>query len=114
MQIDNLLTPAALYNIRKVALESTTFFDSKVGYLGSYMDDGLQSVWIMKLARELQELMPRVLKDQALRQAWFYKYDSGSEDEVRKKDVAPAPRIKNTLNSIPPPSPLLATFVAEL
>jgi len=84
LQIDNLLTETALREIRKVALESTTFYDSKVGYLGSYMDDGLSSTWIRKLGRELQERLPRVLKDQPLRQAWFYKYDSEDEDNYQR------------------------------
>ena len=78
LQIDELLTPTALHQLRSLALESTTFYDTKNGYLGSYLDDGPSSPWLDMLARELQERMPRILKGQPLQQAWFYKYDSSA------------------------------------
>jgi len=74
--IDQFLSNDGLHHLRNLALESTTFYDGKLGYLGSYVDDGLTSSWLDSLSRELQERMPRVLGNMPLRQAWMYKYDS--------------------------------------
>jgi len=77
--IDRFLSEDGLRNLRNLALESTTFYDGKLGYLGSYVDDGLTSSWLDNLSRELQERLPRVLGNMPLRQAWMYKYDSDNE-----------------------------------
>jgi len=74
--IDNFLSRDGLHHLRTVALDSTTFFDAKLGYLGSYQDDGLSSSWLDSLGRELQERLPKILNNLPLRQAWMYKYDS--------------------------------------
>jgi hypothetical protein len=76
LAIDNFLTPTCLTQLYNLALESTVFFDSKKGYLGAYLDDGLTSPWLRYLARELQERMKGVLGNLELKQAWMYKYDS--------------------------------------
>ena len=71
--VDDFLTPHALQFMRELALGSTTFWDIKNGYMGSYLGHGLQSPWLAYMARELQELMPDVIQGLPLRQAWFYK-----------------------------------------
>ena len=74
--VDEFLSADGLRNLRNLALESTTFYDGKLGYLGSYVDDGLTSSWMDALSRELQERLPRVLGEMPLRQAWMYKVSS--------------------------------------
>jgi lipoprotein NlpI len=74
--IDGLLTPEALAAIRRFCRESTIWNNIKPGYLGAYFFDGFCSELLLRLAWELRERMPRVIKDLPLNMMWGFKCDS--------------------------------------
>ena len=79
--IDDILSQEALNNIRKVLLESTVFFQTKMplsfgGYAGAYIDDGLHHKILLQLSMELSKALPRIMKGHPLRYLWAYKYDA--------------------------------------
>tara|TARA_B110000008_G_scaffold60207_1_gene59786 strand:+ start:424 stop:1995 length:1572 start_codon:yes stop_codon:yes gene_type:complete len=75
--IDNFLSPSALNSIRKFLLESTIWFDIKIGgYLGAYLKDGLACPLLLQIADELRVNLPKIFKKHQLKQLWAYKYDS--------------------------------------
>lgn len=79
--IDDLLSTQALENIRKVLLESTVWFETKMpiefgGYVGAYIDDGLHDRILLQLAFELNKALPNIMKGHPLQYLWAYKYDS--------------------------------------
>ena len=80
--IDNLLTKSALSDIHSLLLESTIFYQTKMpfkfgGYAGAYIDDGLHSKILLRLAFELHKsLSPDIMKKEYdLKYMWAYKYD---------------------------------------
>ena len=75
--IDDFLGTEALESLRKFLLESTIWFEQKVGgYLGAYLNDGLASPLILQIASELKSRFPLIIKNHSLNQVWAYKYDS--------------------------------------
>ena len=79
--IDDILSPEALHNIRKVLLESTVWYQTKMpavygGYAGAYLDDGLHHKILLQLSMELFQALPRIMKGNPLRYLWAYKYDA--------------------------------------
>jgi len=76
LAIDSLLTPEALQAMRRFCRESTIWNNIKGGYLGAYFYDGFCSELLLRLAWELRQKMPRVIKDHALNMMWGYKCDS--------------------------------------
>jgi hypothetical protein len=79
--IDKLLTPEALTRIRQLMLESTVFYQTKMplkfgGYVGAYIDDGLNDRILLQLAFELYHKLPKLMKGNFLKYMWAYKYDS--------------------------------------
>ena len=82
--IDNLLTPTALQSIRKILLQNTVFYQTKMplrfgGYAGAYLDDGLHDRILVRLSYELHKKLPRIMEDHPLRYLWAYRYDSEYE-----------------------------------
>lgn len=74
---DDLLTEEALLALRKYYEEATIFWDSKPGYVGSYIfDGGFGNPVIAQLIEELMDNFPRLICDHRLNNAWAYKYDS--------------------------------------
>ncbi|CAN0254180.1 unnamed protein product, partial [Pylaiella littoralis] len=73
---DGFLLPEALEGVLNFCREATVFFDVKLGYLGAYFNDGLTSPWLVQIAYELQERLPRVLEGMTLSNLWAYKFDS--------------------------------------
>ncbi|CAM9597552.1 unnamed protein product, partial [Hapterophycus canaliculatus] len=73
---DGFLSPEALEGVLDYCREATVFFDVKLGYLGAYLNDGLTSPWLVQIAHELQERLPRLLKGMTLSNMWAYKFDS--------------------------------------
>eukprot|EP00752_Nemacystus_decipiens_P002896 g2694.t2 len=73
---DGFLSPEALEGVLEFCREATVFFDIKPGYLGAYFNEGLTSPWLVQIAHELQERLPRVLEGMTLSNLWAYKFDS--------------------------------------
>jgi Flp pilus assembly protein TadD len=74
--LDNLLTPQALESVRLFCRESTIWNNIKPGYLGAYFYDGFCSNLLLRLAWELREHMPRVIRDLPLNMMWGFKCDA--------------------------------------
>lgn len=73
---DGLLTSAAMQALRRYCRESTFWNNIKPGYLGSYFFDGFCSRFLLRLAWELRERLPRVIQGLPLQMMWGYKCDS--------------------------------------
>ena len=76
LAIDNLLTPQALDAMRRFCRQSTIWNNIKGGYLGAYFYDGFCSELLLRLAWELRQKMPLVIKDHGLQMMWGFKCDS--------------------------------------
>jgi tetratricopeptide (TPR) repeat protein len=72
---DGLLTPGAMQALRAFCRESTFWNNIKPGYLGSYFYDGFCSQLLLRLAWELRDRLPRVIRDHPLQMMWGYKCD---------------------------------------
>jgi len=73
---DAVLTPQALAALRRFCRESTIWNNVKTGYLGAYFFDGFCSELLLRLASELRERLPRVIRGLPLQMMWGYKCDS--------------------------------------
>jgi len=73
--VDDLLTPQALAAVRRFCLESTIWNNIKPGYLGAYFFDGFCSELLLRLAWELRESFPRMMRGLPLQMMWGYKCD---------------------------------------
>ena len=73
--VDDLLTPQALYSLRRFLLESTIWHDfSHIdGFVASYLEDGLASPLLLQIADELRHAFPEILGAHSLSQAWAFK-----------------------------------------
>ncbi|CAM9710775.1 unnamed protein product, partial [Discosporangium mesarthrocarpum] len=78
---DGFLTSEALEGVLDFCREATVFFDVRAGYLGAYMNEGLTSPWLLQIATELGEMLPKVLEGMVLTNMWAYKYDSDTSME---------------------------------
>lgn len=72
---DHLLTPQALYSLRRYLLESTIWHDfSHIdGFVASYLEDGLACPLLLQIADELRHAFPEILGPHRLSQAWAFK-----------------------------------------
>mmetsp|Transcript_63062 Transcript_63062/g.126501 ORF Transcript_63062/g.126501 Transcript_63062/m.126501 type:complete len:389 (-) Transcript_63062:100-1266(-) len=86
--IDDVLSPTALREVRKLLAESTVFYQTKLplkfgGYSGAYIDDGLHQRLLLGLAFALHRQLPDIfrnpdtLESHDLRYMWAYKYAPG-------------------------------------
>ena len=74
--IDNFLSPAALAALREYCEEATiwkSYFDN--GYVGTLFGSGFCPRVLLAIADEMKMMMPRVIGDYPLMQAWAFKYD---------------------------------------
>ena len=71
--VDDFLTQEALENIRNLCLESTTFWDVRSTYVGSYANDGLGNHVLFRVIEELRRAMPNLIGDMDLQTMWSYK-----------------------------------------
>ena len=56
LQVDDLMTPACLKELRRLALEGTFFYDHKKSYVGAYLDEGMvEFEWLGVLVDEFAE-----------------------------------------------------------
>lgn len=74
--IDDFLHPDALQALVDFCNEATIFYDVRIGYLGAYMREGLDSPVLRAVAAELRQKLPNIIGDLPLKSAWAYKYDS--------------------------------------
>jgi hypothetical protein len=74
--VDDLVTPEALAALRRFCRESTIWNDIKVGYLGAYFFDGFCSELLLRLAHELRERLPGIIRGLPLQMMWGYKCDA--------------------------------------
>jgi hypothetical protein len=74
--VDDLLSSAALDSLRRYCRESTLWNDLRSGYLGTYLDEGFAPPALLRIATELRERLPEVIRDHPLQSLWAYKYDS--------------------------------------
>jgi len=74
--VDGLVTAEALAALRRFCRESTIWNDIKVGYLGAYFHDGFCCELLLRLAAELRERLPGVIRGLPLQMMWGYKCDS--------------------------------------
>ena len=72
--IDDLLSAEGLACIREFCRESTIWNGLQAEYLGAYLFDGFHSEPLLRLAWELRERLPAVMKGQPLQMMWGYKY----------------------------------------
>ena len=74
--IDNFLSPAALAALREYCEEATiwkNYFDN--GYVGTLFGSGFCPRVLLAIADEMKMMLPRVIGDYPLMQAWAFKYD---------------------------------------
>ncbi len=74
--IDNFLSAAALASLREYCEEATVWkssFDN--GYVGTVLGSGFCPRVLLAIADEMKLMMPRVIGDAPLTQAWAFKYD---------------------------------------
>ena len=75
--VDNLLTPAALVELRRFCLCSTVWrVDYPNGYLGGFAGDGFACPLLAQITDELAAKLPRIIRHHRLDQLWGFKYDS--------------------------------------
>lgn len=74
--LDGLVTPATLQALRRFCLEATVWNNINVGYLGAFMHDGFCSELLLRLAWELRERLPGVVRGLPLQTLWGFKCDS--------------------------------------
>ena len=76
--VDDLLLPDALEALRQFCLGSTIWFEIKgAGYLGAYFRSGFNDPLLVRIAQDMQRLMPRVVGPHKLKTMWGYKYEQG-------------------------------------
>ena len=74
--IDNFLMPQALIELRRFCEEATiwkTYY--RTGYTGAFLTRGFSSPVLLAIADQLKRVMPSVIGDAPLLQAWGFKYD---------------------------------------
>ncbi len=88
---DDLLTPRALFGLKRYLRESTIWHDfSHVGsFVASYLEDGLACPLLLQIAGELRSTFPDLLGKHPLSQAWAFKgLEGGSAIDVHADDAA--------------------------
>ena len=73
--VDGLLSAAALDGLRRYCRESAVWNNVQSGYLGAYLFDGFACGLLLRIAAELRERLPRVIRGLPLQMLWGYKYD---------------------------------------
>lgn len=72
---DDLLTPKALALLQRFLRESTIWHDFTHigGFVATYLEDGLASPLVLQIADEVRRLLPDLLGQRPLSQAWAFK-----------------------------------------
>jgi tetratricopeptide (TPR) repeat protein len=72
--IDDLLSAEGLACIREFCRESTIWNGLQGEYLGAYFFDGFHCEPLLRLAWELRDRLPAIMRGQPLQMMWGYKY----------------------------------------
>jgi len=91
ISFDHLLTPQALASLRRYLLESTIWHDfSHIrGFVASYLEDGLACPLLLQVVHELRVILPELLGNAPLTQAWAFKgLESTAAIDVHADDAA--------------------------
>jgi hypothetical protein len=75
--IDDFFSPEALRVLTDFVHEATIFYDVRPGYLGAYLQQGLDSPVLFQAIDELRQLFPDIIGDKRLKALWSYKIDGG-------------------------------------
>jgi hypothetical protein len=78
--LDDLLSEAALAELREWCLQSTVWQDARAGYVGAYRD-GFSPPVLMRLAEQLHDALPDILGKHTLKFAWAHHYDSARNSQ---------------------------------
>lgn len=74
--IDNFLSPAALAALRRHCEQATIWkLSAGEGYLGALLTQGFAPPVLLAIADGLRDVLPRIIGDLPLLQAWAFKYD---------------------------------------
>ncbi len=75
---DDFLSNNSLEKIQNICLYSTIWngYSKSGGYLGAYLDDGLDDKLFLQIAGELKRNFPKIFTNLPLTFIWAYKYDS--------------------------------------
>ncbi len=75
--IDNLLTPAAMAELRRFCLGSNVWRQVyPTGYLGAFPEAGFAAPLLAQIADEFAQTYPAIFAGHPLRYLWAFKYDS--------------------------------------
>ncbi len=87
--IDNFLSAHALAELRRFSEEATVWkMYNPGGYIGAVLMKGFAPRVLLSIADELRRLMPSVIKDYPLFQAWGFKYDQRMQGIATHADFA--------------------------
>jgi tetratricopeptide (TPR) repeat protein len=87
--IDNFLSANALAELRRFSEEATVWkMYNPGGYIGAVLMKGFAPKVLLAIADELRRLMPTVIKDYPLFQAWGFKYDQRMQGIATHADFA--------------------------
>ena len=87
ISFDNLLTEAALHELRKFCLESTIYFDFiENNFVASNIARGFNCDLLYQIAEELQRYFPKVLGRHRLSNMWTYRYNNATEGVASHTD----------------------------
>ena len=87
--IDNFLSANALTELRRFSEEATVWkMYNPGGYIGAVLMQGYAPKVLLTIADELRRLMPTVIRDYALFQAWGFKYDQRMQGIATHADFA--------------------------
>jgi tetratricopeptide (TPR) repeat protein len=74
--IDNFLSEEALLNLRQFCEEANVWKTSFAnGYVGSFIGSGFCSRALLAISEELKKMLPNIIGQNRLMQAWGFKYD---------------------------------------
>eukprot|EP00939_MAST-03C_sp_MAST-3C-sp1_P000699 g699.t1 len=87
--VDSVLSPKALHILRMWLLDSTFWFDIKPeGYVGAYLENGMDSPFLHQLVAELKSTFPDILGPHRLNTIWAYKYEANGDGIKVHADTA--------------------------
>ena len=83
IHIDNLLSPAALTELRTFCLVSKVWSSEyHHEYLGAFAEDGFVSALHFQIALELRQKMPQIFGEHVLEHLWGFKYTSRTPNGI--------------------------------
>jgi hypothetical protein len=84
--VDDVLEPWALDAAYNFCLEATIYYEQKIGYVGAYDVDGLNSGPFPSITEDFRTMMPSIVGASRLAKFWSYKYVGTSDGSNRQKE----------------------------